>query len=57
MSDLTCELTVKFAPMPPARLAGYRNAMDILAEYWLKLEAEDERNGAENSLQQPALAG
>lgn len=42
MSDLTCELTVRFAPMPRARRAAYRNAMDILAEYLLRLEAEEE---------------
>lgn len=59
MSEITCELSVRFAAMPRARLAAYRNAMDILAEYLLKLEADEEieRDGAENSLQQPALAG
>lgn len=41
MSADSCELTVRFAPMPRARRAAYRNAMDILAEYLLKLEAEE----------------
>jgi hypothetical protein len=38
MSDF-CELTFNFAPMPRARRVARRNAIDILAEYLLKLEA------------------
>jgi hypothetical protein len=41
MSDLICEFTVQFAPMPRARRAAYRNAIDILAEYLLELESEE----------------
>lgn len=41
MSADSCELTIKFAPMPRARRAARRNAIDILAEYLLKLEAEE----------------
>ena len=47
MSDLTYEFTVQFAPMPRARRAAYRNAIDMLAEYLLKLEADEELERAE----------
>lgn len=41
-----CELTVKFAPMPRARLAARRNAFDILAAYLLDLEAIEQEGTA-----------
>lgn len=50
------EFTVTFAPIPVARRAAYRNAIDILAEILLEVEQEENEMKQKESISNHADA-